>query len=179
MGVYCREFWSSCPSPPPPPPEKMLASPLGVTIVSAIAKHELTRNLLCSKRKANNIYFATKIWHGAVTFLSIITYISLNRCKSYETKLYLALRTILSRVCQILAQNAINYLLTITGTPIRIFLWWYRVNKRLYLLGNSWVTSQYLKHFKNWPNKQTLAPSPNPLVKIPVETSSTGGNWSY
>ena len=41
----------------------------------------------------------------------------------------------------------------------------------LYLLCNSWVTSQYLKHSKNWSNinKQTLAPTPSPIPLPPGE----------
>ena len=51
----------------------------------------------------------------------------------------------------------------------------------LYLLCNSWVTSQYLKHSKNWPNK-TLTNKPLLLVLFPwwkiqlkpVQLESTG-----
>ena len=44
----------------------------------------------------------------------------------------------------------------------------------LYVVCNSGVTSQYLKHSKNWPNinKQTLAPTPRPIPLPPGEKSS-------
>ena len=69
-------------------------------------------------------------------FSPYITSTSLNRCKYYETKLILAqfqwcvlvlpidfiYTSHLWQHCEIIAQNEINYLPTITGTPIIIFI---------------------------------------------------------
>ena len=65
---------------------------LQLSLLSAIAKNELKKNLLCRNiRPITFILHITVDMVHAITFLYIyITSTSLNRCKSYETKLILA-----------------------------------------------------------------------------------------